>query len=175
MKTLTVVFVFLLFSADLAASAEQKGEMIPCPEHRVGELYRFRSVNSLGKISRGSVTITKVEGGLVEAVTGSGRVDVYDRVFNHMKLGPREFTPKYYSRPECPFYLGEVRNYNVEFSGARSGSAIKGRIKTTVDTAFTTVSTEIGNFKTVKITMEMSYNWTGVGSSSGSGRCTIRH
>lgn len=170
------VTVFLLASARVF-SAEVT---IPCPEHKVGEVFKFKSDTSRGE-ENSSLEIKAVNAdGSMEVASGSGNTRILDRTFNTIKSPDgRVYSAKQqdgsvlpsknYYMPECPFKLGSTAEYrDVTYKG-RSGAQIRGAFTMKVAPEMTVIEVPAGKINVVRVDTDFLFEWTNM-MNSGNGR-----
>lgn len=174
MKLNVIIFGFLviLTSFSFAQNGAMAKEVIPCPEHKVGQTYSFLEKNFRKEIER-NWRVTAVNVNTIETDNSfGGEPATHDLVFNLIKgrFG-QSYSPKLNTIPDCPFALGDVKNYSDYKYTNKDGGVIEGPLVVTVADSFTEVTTPAGKFKVVRIVSKLAYNWR-VSSFSGNGSAT---
>lgn len=156
-----VSFLFSLVLVSFSFSAFAGGEIVPCPERQIGDQYVFTRADRYGKKVVQTQKIVAIEGESYQVLDQNGQIWFLDPMFNVLKAADgRVYGPKYYSRLECPFTLGESRTYSdVKYPGGRPGAEITGNFTVVVDQQFSTVTVPAGTFKVVKIVSQNKYLW----------------
>lgn len=155
--SLLISLFAILFSSAVFAG----GEVVPCVERKVGESYLHTKTDLYGKKTSQLVKVASVESDRFHAVNQDGQTLILDNMLNVYKgADGRSYSPKYYSRAECPFTMGETKTYSdVKFNGSVQGSEINATFTVTVSPEFTTVTVAAGTFKVVKMVSKNSYTW----------------
>ena len=150
----------------LPALSGAAGETVPCPKKKAGQWYRFARTDLYNRTSEQLTKIDSIEGDRL-VITQDGEALITDKMHNWHKSGERTATPKYYSRTECPFSLGETRIYrDVAYDGdpgrkPRYGwsdkTEARGTFTVTVSPAFESLTVRAGTFRVVKVVSDNVY------------------
>lgn len=166
-RLLASVLVVLLPAAGVAA-----GESVPCPVKKAGQWYRLAKTDLYNNTTELLTKIDSVEG---DRLVHDGGTVITDKMNNWHRMGERVATPKYYSRIECPFSLGETRVYkDVEYDGVLPGSKTRGTFTVTVDPKLVSLTVKAGAFKAVKIVSDNAASGSDVRAPGGVWSARIR-
>ena len=165
MKVLNfALIVFISFFSAFATA----GETISCPDRQIGEKMSYRQTG--GSTRDWSLEVKNVIGNSVEMISDTNVPVLTDRVLNPSKnsrgqvFQSKTGDGKYYQLPDCPFSLGEKKEYHgISYKNLNNGREVSGDFKVEVANDYVVLETSIGIFKAVKVTSRFNYSSGGAG------------
>lgn len=161
--------VSLSFAALGFPALAQQEDTVQCPTHQVGTRYEFRRTSD-GRSREWFQEVRKVTPDTVEFASNRNGEIITDLVSNSIKtyqgvtFQSKGTSSKYYNLPDCPFKLGEKKEYSgIGFFNGRN--QVSGSFTVEVDPQFTTKKVPAGDYKVVKVTSRYSYSSAGAGGT----------